>query len=133
MNKILTEKNTGERFERVSKWIHVRQDYKRKIYKNNILYDWCYDENGNHPVSDEFNPSNGVYLNWFLYKGRLFSIDSFYKLNNGFFFDGDNRKYLDDDTTLTCVDVTDYYNPYYTELKEDNNGYLCIRLYQKVQ
>lgn len=65
---------------RRSRWIRVRTDYARRVNKNNSNYDYYTDGSGYSTYDDKFDPTEGVYLDYFTYKGKKYPLSRFYSL-----------------------------------------------------
>ena len=120
----------GEKeFVRVSRWITVKEDYNPT--KRNSLWDYVEDENGYHPYNSNFDPTNGTYLNYFVWQGRKYAVEQFLALGNPFYcpvsysYEDENGRLC----YLSGVDGDNYYNPIYVEFSE-----CCeqVRIYQEV-
>ena len=58
------------KLKRISRWISIRQNYNPN--KNNSLWDYVSDENGYKHYQDNFNAENGLYLDFFVFAGKLY-------------------------------------------------------------
>lgn len=117
-----------ETFYRVSRWIRVRQNYNPS--KSNNLYDYASDEYGYKPYQDEFNPANGLTLDYFKWNGRNYAIEQFGTLGNPFYMPV-CYKYTEKgkEHYLSGVDMDgDIYNPIYIECDEYCE---CVRVYER--
>ena len=65
----------ARRAERLSRWITVQHAYD--VTPRHSLYDFATDENGYHPWQNEFNPENGVYLDYFVWNGKKYALEQF--------------------------------------------------------
>jgi hypothetical protein len=113
-------------FNRVSRWIKVKHNYTPG--KNNRLWDYVQDENGYKHYQEQFNPENGLYLDYFTFHGRNYAIEQFLALGNPF-YTAVSYSYEDKDGKLfylSGVDVENIYNPLYIEM-DDCGEY--VRLY----
>ena len=122
------KENGTQDFMRVSRWISVKNNYTPN--KRNSLWDYVRDENGYNPYDSNFSPENGLYLDYFRYKGRNYAVEQFWCLGNPFYVpvtysyeDKDGKLYF-----LSGVDADNYYNPIYVEFNE-----YCekVRVYEK--
>ena len=103
-------------FYRVSRWIKVRENYNPR--KNNRLWDFVEDE-------------NGLYLRYFVFKGKTYAIEQFYCLGNPFYmpvsyyYEDNDGKYC----YLSGVDMYgDLYSPIYIEMCECGD---YVRVYEE--
>lgn len=117
-------------FKRVSRWIKVKQNYNP--CPRNGLWDFVNDENGYKPYQEQFNPANGLHLDYFRHNGRNYAIEQFYSLGNPFYmpvtyqYRDENEK----DCFLSGVDMYgDLYHPIYIEM-DDCGEY--VRVYEEV-
>ena len=117
-------------FYRVSRWIKVREKYNPG--KNNRLWDFVEDENGYKPYQDSFSTENGLYLRYFVFRGKTYAIEQFYCLGNPFYmpvsyyYEDNEGKYC----YLSGIDMYgDLYKPIYIEMSE-----CCeyVRVYEEV-
>lgn len=104
---------------RVSRWITVKTNYN--VNKRNSLYEFSTDENGYTPGSDNYNPENGTYLNYFKFNGRTYALEQFITLGSAC-CPGEPYNFIDTNGKNTFVHAVDFsgdlYNPYYIELDE---------------
>lgn len=63
-------------FRRISRWITVKTNYHPA--KNNCLWEYVTDGNGYKPYQAEFNPENGLYLDYFTFNGKNYAVEVFY-------------------------------------------------------
>ncbi len=70
-------------FNRISRWIKVKQNYNP--CSRNSLWDYVQDENGYKPYQEQFNPENGLYLDYFRWNGRNYALEQFWALGNPFY------------------------------------------------
>ena len=110
--------------KRVSRWIAIQTNCK--VNKNNSLYDYASDENGCSVQSENFNPENGVFLDFFRFNGRTYALNQFLNRFGICGFDFDCEEYP---SFITGYDGTDYYKPLLCELDDCGSR---IRLYQEV-
>lgn len=131
MSKIIVSKD-GEKYERISRWIKLRQNYHPN--KRNSLWDYVCDENGYHPYQDNYNPENGLYLDYFKFKGKTYALEQFYVLG-GIWTSMPPIMYEDDDGKLGIIGTIymdgDLYSPaLYGEWDEYCES---VRLYREVE
>ena len=67
-------------FVRVSRWIKVKQNYSPN--KNNKLWDYVVDSFGRHPYQENFDTSDGLYLDYFTHNGRNYALGQFYSFGS---------------------------------------------------
>ena len=125
--------NGTKTFERVSRWKNVQHNYNPG--KNNSLWDYVMDGEGYKPYQDQFDPENGLYLDYFTHDGKTYALDQFAALGNPFYtavsyyYTDENRK----TAFLSGVDwdcnIFEKY-PLYIELAEDGEK---IRVYREVE
>lgn len=121
----------GKKFERVSRWIEKKTAYD--VHKNSSLYEYATDENGYNRFSDNFNPENGTYCDYYVFNRIKYAVDRFYLLSNPFYMQGYNEHLVSNDgehVELHAVDMDgDMFNPLYIELSNDceyARFYRCI-------
>ena len=90
----------GTKLRRISRWIKLRQNYSPS--KRNSLWDYVSDSAGYHPYSDKFDPSDGLYLDYFVYKGQTYALDQFYILGS-FFLTHPPYMYYDENGKLAVI------------------------------
>lgn len=121
----------GRKYERVSRWITWRTNYNPS--KRNSLWDYVTDGYGHHPYSDEFNPANDLYLDYFRYNGRTYALEQFYTLGSAWF--GSTPIMYEDENgklgVIGAVDMEgDMFRPLYMEIDEGNER---VRLYREAR
>lgn len=111
---------------RISRWITIKQAYN--ITKRNHLWDYATDENGYYPYQDEFDSSNGVWLDYFRFGGRTYAINQFYTLGS-IVYGGAPYEFIDTDGKSTFIVAVDdnYWNPLYIELEDGGER---VRVYE---
>lgn len=127
--KIITSKD-GRKYQRVSRWITHHTNYNPR--QDNALWDYVCDGNGYHPYEEKFNPTEGLYLDYFRYKGKNYALDQFYALGGVWvgswpieYDDGDGKS-----SYIGAIDMDgDMFHPLYLEVEE---GCERIRLYKEV-
>lgn len=129
MSKIITT-TTGETFRRVSRWITVKNAYD--MSKRNSLYDYCTDENGYRPYNDQFNPENGIYCDYFRFRGCNWAMNRFYGIGS-IAVGGTPYTFIDTDGKLSVIGAVDMdgniFDPYYLEIDEYGEH---VRVYERV-
>ena len=86
----------GTKLRRISRWIELKHNYNPN--KRNSLWDYVTDENGYTPHQHNFNPKNGLYLDYFRFDGKTYALGQFYCLGSMFlsqapyFYDDENGK-----------------------------------------
>ena len=115
-------------FQRISGWIAVKHDYTPQ--KNDGLWGYVTDGHGYYPHEDRFDPERGLYLDYFVFGGRRYAMDQFFRLGNmwaavAFSYEDEDGK----PSFLSGFDIEDYFNPIYAEFDE-----YCekVRLYREV-
>ena len=116
-------------FNRVSRWIEVKHNYTPN--KCNSLWDYVTDENGYKPYQDNFNPENGLFLDYFRWNGKTWAVEQFWCLGNPFYVpvtysyeDKEGKLFF-----LSGVDTENIFNPIYVEFDEYHER---VRVYEKV-
>lgn len=104
------ETQNGTKIYRVSRWIKIQQAYN--ITKRNSLYYYATDENGYREGQNNFNPENGLYCDFFKWRGRKYAIEQFLRLDYPIFFNDTDGKL----NYLSGYDSENYYNPILIEL-----------------
>lgn len=119
----------GEHAFTRSRWIEIRHAYT--VGKNNSLYEFATDENGYKPHNKEFNPANGVYLDYFNYNGCKYAIEQFICIGS-MACPGEPYKIKNKDGSISTVAAVDFYgdlyNPLYIEIDEYGEK---VRVYKK--
>lgn len=112
---------------RVSRWITVKHNYNPS--PKNALWDYVTDGCGYHPYNNEFNPDDGLYLDYFTFDGRNYAIEQIIAFGgmcefghfSGYIENGEKRYlsgYLDNNL----------YSPYHVELDEYGEH---VRVYEE--
>ena len=79
MKKLITTDGKYE-LTRLSRWIQVKHNYNPS--KRNKLWDYVTDGSGYHPYQDKFNPKDGLFLDYFRFKGTNYAVESFYGIGS---------------------------------------------------
>ena len=119
----------GHTLRRVSRWIAIRTNYNPS--KRNRLAEYIRDGNGYREGQSGYDPSTGLYLDYFRWNGRTWAIDQFYRLG-GVWTGGEPEMFVDTDGKLSIVDGYDsenYYDPILIELDEYGER---VRVYEEV-
>lgn len=114
--------NDGKEIVRVSRWIKIRQNYN--VSKRNSLYYYATDENGYREGQTNYNPENGLYLDYFKFNGRTYAIKQFYRMDYPIFFENEDGKI----SYIAGYDSENYYNPLLIEIDECGEN---VRLYEE--
>lgn len=117
----------GEDLTRVSNWITIQRNYRPN--KRNSLWDYVCDDAGYHPYQSKFNPENGLFLDYFRYRGRTYAVDQFYLLGS-FFVSTPPIEYIEHGEShfIGTVDMDgNIFHPLYGEWDEYGER---IRLYE---
>lgn len=108
----------GQQIKRVSRWIKVRQAYNITTRHNLHYYAEQLDENEN-------------VLDYFIYNGKKYAINQFFRFGTMFtpgtipmFYENDKLYYI------SGYDSENYYNPIMIELSECCES---VRVYEEVQ
>lgn len=129
MKKIYTTIDNKNEFVR-SRWISVRSAYD--ITPRHSLYEWATDESGYRSYQDKFNPTNGTYLDYFIYGGRKYALDQFVGLGS-VWCSIPPYEILEDDGKSSFIGAVDFngdlYNPLYIEISEHGD---MVRVYEEV-
>ena len=128
MKKIILDTD-GRKWERVSRWITLKTNSRPN--KRNALWDYACDAYGYHPYQSKFDPSKGLYLDYFRYKGRTYALDQFCALGS-VWVGGFPAMYMNEDGKLGvigAVDMDEMFFPMYMEMEENSDR---IRLYRRV-
>lgn len=116
MKEFRTKNNTL--IQRVSRWIRIKQAYD--ITKRHSLYYYRRDENGYGEYSDEFNPNNGTFLDYFTFNGRKYAIEQFLRLDYPIMFEENGKLQF-----LSGYDSENYYNPLLIEIDDSGEYIRC--------
>ena len=129
MKKVYVTVDGKHAFTR-SRWLDIRCAYK--VNKNNSLYDFCTDEYGWHPYNDDFDPANGLYLDYFIYNRRKYALEQFIGIGS-MACPGEPYQIKNNDGSTSTVCAVDFYgdlyNPLYVEFDESGEK---VRVYEKV-
>ena len=113
---------------RLSRWITIRTNYNTS--KRNSLYDYVTDANGYRMHQDEYDPTDGTYLDYFKFGGRTYATEQFVSLGSVWIGEQPYR-FTDTDGGIASVDAVDFdgdlYDPLYIELDEYGER---VRVYQ---
>ena len=126
MKKIST--TDGRTRIRRSRWILVRHNDHPN--RRNSLWDYVTDGNGNRSCSPRFDPSSGLYLDYFVWNGRKWAIEQFYSASGtmGFLapmmFENEDGKL----SYIAGYDSENYWNPILIEL---DDGCEYVRVYEE--
>lgn len=126
MKKILT--SDGRTLVRRSRWIEVRKNYNPN--KRNRLWYYVTDGNGYREGQKGYDPSSGLFLDYFRWNGRNWAIEQFYSVSGtmGFLapimFEDENGK----TSYIAGYDSENYYNPILIEV-DDCGEY--VRVYEE--
>ena len=114
--------------KRVSRWITVRQNYN--VNRRNSLFEFSTDENGYKPYQEQYNPENGTFLDYFVFRGKPYAIEQFIALGS-IWRGGVPYEFIDTDGKSTFIHAVDFsgdlYNPLYIELGEYGDQ---VRVYE---
>lgn len=115
-------------FKRVSRWIKVK-NHPNPTPRNSLWY-YAMDGYGHNPFSKEFDPSEGLYLDYFTFDGRNYAIEQFWALGNPF-YSALTLSYEDKKGNrcfLSGVDSEPLYDPLYIEISD---GGEYVRVYKE--
>lgn len=125
MKKIVTKE--GKTLKRVSRWIRIQQNYNPS--RRNPLWHYVTDGNGYHEYQCGYDPSTGLFLDFFRWNGRNWALEQFIRL--GGMMGGAPYTYEDDDGKLGVIgayDSENYYDPILIEI-DDCGEY--VRVYEE--
>ena len=111
----------GKVIYRVSRWIKIQYAYN--VSPRNSLYYYCTDENGNQPGSNNFDPKNYTYLDFFRWNGRTWAINQFFRLDFPITWEENGKLQY-----IAGYDSENYYNPILIEI-DDSGEY--VRVYEE--
>lgn len=101
---------------RVSRWISIRPWINPTIRCQ--LWKYITDGNGEHPLSDKFDPKTGIYLDYFTFNGRNYALSQFVRFGTAWqpgqlaYIENGEKHYLHG------VDTGDIYNPICIEVDD---------------
>ena len=108
----------NRKFKRLSRWMKMKHNYNPT--KRNSLWDYVMDGSGYKPYQERFNPREGLFLDYFTFKGRNYALEQFLALGNPFYTavsysyeDKDGKRHY-----LSGIDGEDIYHPIYIECDE---------------
>ena len=111
----------GKTIYRRSRWIKIQHSYN--VSKRNGLYYYATDENGYTEGSAQFDPENGLYLDFFRYGGRNYAINQFLRLDFPIMWNDEDGK----TQFLSGYDSENYYSPIMIEIADDGE---TVRIYE---
>ena len=117
----------GRTLIRRSRWIKVRTNYNPS--KRNSLWYYVNDGNGRREGQTGFDPSSGLYLDWFPWNGRKWAMEQFIALGGP--WGGAPILFEDENGKTSCIagyDSENYYNPILIEV-DDCGEY--VRVYEE--
>ena len=97
---------------RRSRWIQIKHNYNPN--KHNSLWYYVNDGNGCREGEKNYNPENGLYLDYFTWNGRNYALNQFLRLDNPIMYYDKEGKL----NYLSGYDSENYYNPILIELDE---------------
>ena len=115
MKKIIA--NDGHVLNRVSRWIPIRHNYRPN--RRNRLWYYVTDGNGRRETQEGFDPSSGLYLDYFVWNGRTWAIGQFNSVYGTMgippiFFENEDGK----TSYISGYDSENYWNPIMIELDD---------------
>ena len=121
---MIIETKDGNKIKRVSRWIKIRRNYHPN-HRNSLWY-YVMDGNGYREGQEKFDPETGLYLDYFVWNGRKWAIEQFYRMDYPMMWEDENGKL----NWLSCYDSENYYNPILLEFDE-----YCeyVRVYEEVK
>ena len=119
MKTIVTK--DGRKIRRVSRWISIRHAYN--VTKRHSLWYYATDGNGYRNGSEKFDPSSETYLDYFVWNGRKWAIDQFYRLDYPIMWEEDSKLNF-----IGGYDSENYYNPILIEIDEYGE---YVRVYEE--
>lgn len=120
----------GEHAFTRSRWIEIRHAYT--VGKNNSLYEFATDEYGYKPHGKNFNPENGLYLDYFVYNGRKYALEQFIGIGS-MACPGEPYHVKNNDGSISTICAVDFYGDLYNPLYAEFD--VCcekVRVYEKV-
>lgn len=112
----------GNTIYRVSRWIKRQTNYNPS--KRNSLWYYVTDGNGYREGQTNFDPSIGLYLDYFRWNGRTWAIEQFLRLDYPIMYEEKDGKLW----YLSGYDSENYYNPILIEIDETGD---YIRVYEE--
>lgn len=114
MGKIYTN-SSGDRIEQLSRWIKV---HTIPVTKRHSLYDYATDDCGRHPYQDNFDPGDGVLLDYFVYQGKQYALEQFLSTHSALggwdpYYSANN---VDDYVILSGYEADEYFHPLLIEI-----------------
>ena len=125
MKKIVTKE--GRTLKRVSRWIRIRQNYNPS--RRNPLWYYVTDGNGRREGQTGYDPSTGLFLDYFVWNGRKWALEQFIRLGGP--WGGPPIMFTDDNGKTSCIagyDSENYHNPILIEI-DDYGEY--VRVYEE--
>ena len=124
--KILKTKE-GKEIKRVSRWIKVRNNYNPS--RRNRLWPYVTDGAGYHEGDKNYNPADGLFLDYFVWNGRTWAIEEF--LCFGSMICPETISWEEDGKLhwMSGFDGENYFNPIMIESDEYGE---YVRVYEEV-
>ena len=123
MSKIINTKD-GRKIRRISRWIAIKHNYSPN--RGNSLWYYVMDGSGYREGNPNFNPHDGLYLDYFRWNGRNWAIEQFYRMDYPEFWEDEDGKL----NWLSGYDSENYYNPILIEIDEYCEN---VRVYEEVR
>lgn len=129
--KIITCED-GTKLRRISRWIKLNHNYTPN--SRNSLWNYACDGYGRHPYQDKFDPTDGLYLDYFRFRGRTYALEQFFILGS-MWLGGKPYFYKDEDGKLGVIGTVDMDGPIFgPALYGEWDGYCeYVRLYEEVR
>lgn len=125
MKKFLTE--NGRTIVRLSRWLKIHKNWHPN--RRNELWPYVRDLDGYAEGQRGFNPSGGLYVDYFVWKGKKWAIERFIALGGPWggppvMFEDENGK----KSYIAGYDSENYHNPI---LIETDECYEHVRVYEE--
>lgn len=106
----------GNTITRLSRWVEIRHAYD--VTPRHSLYDYATDGAGYHPYHEKFNPTDGVYLDYFIFNGKKYALEQFMRCGSPFMPYSAMWNESDGLHVLSGVQEDEYFHPLMIELDE---------------
>ena len=121
----------GTKLRRISRWIKLQCNLAPN--SRNSLWNYACDGSGYHPYQDRFNPGEGLYLDYFRFRGRTYALEQFFVL--GGMWTGGKPYFYKDDYGLHTIATVDMDGPIFGPALYGEWDEYCehVRLYEEVR
>ena len=122
----------GTKLRRISRWIKLQCNWHPT--SRNSLWDYACDGSGYHPYQDRFNPGEGLYLDYFRFRGKTYALEQFCVLGS-VWLGGHPHYYVDKKGKLGAIGTIYMDGPIFGPALYAEWDEYCehVRLYEEVR